>query len=66
VSRYQPKRSLFPIALSATALARALQIRPEKVLAAVRDLELPAYVNGKARRILVVDAVAWVRTWTRA
>jgi hypothetical protein len=65
VARYQPKKNLFPIALSATALARALQIRPEKVLGAIRDLELPAYQNGKARRVLVVDAVAWVRTWKR-
>jgi hypothetical protein len=66
VARYVPKKSLFPIALSATALARALQIRPEKVLEAVRVGDLPCYAHATAKRVLIEDAVRWVRTkWKR-
>jgi hypothetical protein len=65
VSRYVPKKNLYPVALSATSLARALQIRPEKVLAAIRDGDLPAYQLGVSRRVLIDDAVKWVRTWKR-
>lgn len=61
---YHPKHLIFPTALSASALARSLGVRPAKVHAAVRAGELPVYVHGKARRILIEDAIRWVReTW---
>lgn len=58
---------LFPIALSPSGLALALGVRREKVLEAIRDGELIAYDHGKARRVLVVDAVEWVRKhWSKS
>jgi hypothetical protein len=64
--RFVPAKSLFPIALSASALARALQINKTKVLRAVRDGEVDCYSLGTAKRILVADAIEWIKTtWKR-
>lgn len=60
------KSPLYPIALSANALAQCLDIHSRKVYAAIKDGALPVYENGKSRRILVSDVVDWVRTWKRS
>jgi hypothetical protein len=64
--RIRAKR-LFPIALSPEALASALGMGdPRHVRNAIKTGELPVYERGKARRILVEDAVRWIKTyWKR-
>jgi excisionase family DNA binding protein len=57
---------MFPVALSPEALADALGIHPRRVRAAIKAGELAVYQLGAKRRILVADAVEWVRTcWKR-
>ena len=57
---------LFPIALSPASLAAALDVDRRKIDAAIRVEGLPVYQNGAQRRILVEDAVDWIRrTWKR-
>jgi hypothetical protein len=57
---------LFPIALSPTRLAHVLDIRPEVVADAIKHDLLPAYRKGTKRRVLVADAVEWIKnTWER-
>jgi hypothetical protein len=57
------KSPLFPIALSASRLAQALDINPRVVLAAIKAKELPVYKLGLKRRVLVGDAVEWIREY---
>jgi hypothetical protein len=54
---------LFPIALSPQRLAQALEINPRVVLAAIRANELPVHQLGTKRRVLVGDAVEWIREY---
>jgi hypothetical protein len=57
---------LFPIALSPARLAHVLDIRPEVIADAIKNDLLPVYRNGAKRRVLVTDAVEWIRnTWER-
>jgi hypothetical protein len=53
---------MFPIALSPAALADALGIDRRKVDHAIKHQSLSVYQLGASRRILVADAVDWVRT----
>lgn len=65
-----PKRvrkfRLFPIALSPASLAAALDVDRRKIDHAIRFEGLEVFQHGNARRILVEDAVEWIRrTWKR-
>jgi hypothetical protein len=53
------------VAMSPDALANALMIPTRKVRAAILAGQLPIYQHGKQRRVLLEDAIAWVRSWTR-
>jgi hypothetical protein len=55
----------FPIALSASRLAQALDINSRDVLNAIKARELPVYQLGTKRRVLVDDAVRWIRDFWR-
>lgn len=59
---YRRVTPLFPVALSANSLADCLGIHRTKVLAAINSGELPVYKKAMARRILVEDAVRWIKT----
>ncbi len=66
MARFTPAKNLFPIALSPTALARAIQRDKSIVLAAIRAGELDCYRQGTAKRVLISDAVAWIKnTWKK-
>lgn len=59
-------KRLFPVALSISALAESLGIDRRHIDRAVRDGTLPQYQIGVAKKILVEDAVRWVReNWKR-
>ena len=63
------KRSLFPIALSIEATAEALDIPKRVLVRAIEENQLAAFGPGPGRRVrvIVADAVQWVRTyWPRA
>jgi excisionase family DNA binding protein len=52
---------LFPIALSVEKLGEAIGIHKRILLAAIRAGELPVLKIGAKRRVLIEDAVAWLR-----
>ena len=54
---------LFPIALSPQRLAQALEVNPRVVMQAIKAKELPVYKLGLKRRVLIVDAVEWIREY---
>ena len=60
------RTAIFPIALSPARLAGCLDIRPEVIANAIKQDHLPCYRKGTKRRVLVADAIEWVRnTWER-
>ena len=60
------RNAIFPIALSPAKLAECLGIRAEVVADAIKNDLLPVYRQGVKRRVLVTDAIKWVRnTWER-
>lgn len=60
------RNELFPIALSPAKLADCLGIRVEQITEAIKDDLLPCYRKGLKRRVLIQDAVDWIRnTWER-
>ncbi len=60
------RNAIFPIALSPAKLADCLGIRPDVIADAIKQDLLPVYRQGVKRRVLIADAVAWVRnTWER-
>ena len=60
------RTAIYPIALSPEKLADALGILPRKVSASIKNDLLPCYRDGLKRRVLVADAIEWVRnTWER-
>jgi hypothetical protein len=60
------RTALFPIALSPAKLADCIGIKPQVVTDAIKNDLLPCYRNGLKRRVLVQDAVAWIKnTWER-
>jgi len=65
MARKRKGHRLYPIALSPAQASEALQIQPEEVTAAIKTGKLVAYPIGARRRVLVVDLVEWVRTWSK-
>lgn len=62
----QRKFLLFPVCLSVKALAQAMQVSPARINRAVRLEGLPLHVLGpRSKRILIEDAVKWVRAHPR-
>ena len=60
----QNKSPVYPIALSPARLAQALDLRADQLTAAINAGELTVYQIGVKRRVLVRDAVRWIRrTW---
>jgi excisionase family DNA binding protein len=61
------REELWPvIAISVSRLAGALGIHRREIYEAIKDERLPAYRRGTHVRILVADAIEWVRnTWER-
>lgn len=53
------------IAMSPDALANACMIPTRKVREAILAGRLQVYQHGQHRRILISDAEAWIRDWTR-
>ena len=55
---------IWPIMLSISELAAALSVTRQEIYDAHRDGLLPIYRKGTRRRVLIADAVEWVRaTW---
>jgi hypothetical protein len=63
----RPREELWPvIAVSVSRLADALSIERREIYEAIKADLLPCYRHGTHRRILIVDAIEWVRnTWKR-
>jgi excisionase family DNA binding protein len=61
------REELWPvIAVSVSRLADALGIERREIYEAIKGDLLPAYRRGTHVRILIVDAIEWVRnTWKR-
>jgi hypothetical protein len=61
------REELWPvIAVSVARLADALDIDRNEIYAAIKKDLLPCYRHGTHRRILVADAVEWIRNcWKR-
>jgi excisionase family DNA binding protein len=60
------RNAIFPIALSPAKLAECLGIKRETVADAIKNDLLPCYRHGTKRRVLVQDAVAWIKnTWEK-
>jgi excisionase family DNA binding protein len=61
------REELWPvIAVSTARLAESLGISRSEIYEAIKDDLLPCYRKGVKRRILIVDAIEWVRnTWER-
>jgi len=61
------REELWPvIAVSVSRLADALGIERREIYDAIKADLLPAYRHGTHVRILIVDAIEWVRaTWKR-
>jgi hypothetical protein len=60
------RNAIFPIALSPAKLAACLGIHRNVVADAIKNDLLPCYRRGTKRRVLVSDAVQWVKiTWER-
>jgi hypothetical protein len=61
------REELWPvIAVSVARLADSLGIERREIYAAIKDDLLPCYRHGVKRRVLIADAIEWVRkTWVR-
>jgi excisionase family DNA binding protein len=58
---------VFPIMLSISELATALSVTRREIYEANRMGLLPIYKKGARRRVLIEDAVKWVKqTWSRS
>lgn len=51
---------LFPVAVAPSRLADCLDVHRKVIYAAIAAGHLRVFEHGKARRILVQDAVAWI------
>ena len=65
--RSRRREELWPvIAVSVARLADALGIERREIYEAIKDDLLPCYMHGIKRRILLCDAIEWVRmVWPR-
>jgi excisionase family DNA binding protein len=62
----RPKKFFAVAALSIDSAAVALDVPRRTIASAVKLGEIPAYsAPGRRVRILAVDLVEWVRTWSR-
>lgn len=52
---------LFPVAVSPARAAESLDIQPEEIQDAIKSGELPCYIKGIRRRVLIADLIEWVR-----
>jgi hypothetical protein len=61
------REELWPvIAVSVSRLAGALGIERREIYDAIKNDLLPYYRHGVKRRVLIADAIEWVRnTWER-
>jgi hypothetical protein len=60
------RTSLFPIAVSPARLADSIGMKRGVVADAIKNDLLPCYRKGLKRRVLIQDAVAWIKnTWER-
>jgi hypothetical protein len=60
------RTALFPVAVSPAKLAECIGIKPEVVADAIKNDLLPCYRKGLKRRVLIQDAVQWIKnTWER-
>lgn len=60
------RTSLYPIALSPAKLADCLGVLPRVVADAIKLGDLPCYKHGTKRRVLVQDAVQYIKQhWRR-
>jgi len=60
------RTQLFPIALSPAKLADSLGVSPSVIANAIKEDLLRCYRIGTKRRVLVQDAVQWVKqSWER-
>jgi hypothetical protein len=60
------RTALFPVAVSPAKLAECLGIKRATVTDAIKNDILPCYRKGLKRRVLIQDAVAWIKnTWER-
>jgi hypothetical protein len=60
------RTALFPVAVSPAKLAECIGIKPAVVADAIKNDLLPCYRKGLKRRVLIQDAVAWIKnTWER-
>lgn len=60
------RTSLFPVAVSPARAAESLGIKVERIQEAIKSGELPCYIKGVQRRVLVADLTEWVRnTWEK-
>jgi hypothetical protein len=54
------------IAMSPTKISTATGLRLDRVISpAIKSGELPCYVIGNHRRVLISDVEAWLRTYPR-
>ena len=60
------RTALFPIAVSPARLADCIGMKRAVVDDAIRNDLLPCYQKGLKRRVLICDAVEWIKnTWER-
>jgi hypothetical protein len=57
------KLPLANVSHSPAACAAALDIRADYLHEAVANKVLPSFKLGNQTRVLIVDLIAWVRTW---
>ena len=53
------------LAASPAMIAAMFNIRPDEVADAIARKDLKAYPLGIRKRVLVADAVKWLRTWNK-
>jgi hypothetical protein len=60
------RTSLFPVAVSPAKLADSIGMKRAVVADAIKNDLLPCYQKGLKRRVLICDAVEWIRNrWER-
>jgi hypothetical protein len=60
------RTALFPVAVSPAKLAECIGVKRAVVTDAITNDLLPCYRKGLKRRVLIQDAVQWIKnTWER-
>lgn len=60
------RTALFPVAMSPARLADCIGVKRATITDAIKNDLLPCYRKGLMRRVLVQDAVSWIKnTWER-